>query len=188
MPYHPHVVSLHPDAWPELLLDTAVCSLPGGPRVPIASVQGTLALDLQPRQAPPDLPELALQPGKVDVVAVDPRLRLRLEQWAHRYLQAAVEIVGGDRPVSQLLRWTSGEVYADLHRRALLVARAGGHQPGLARVQPVRPRVVSVHTCFVSETTVEAGIRVRYGERCRALAARFEQRKDRWICTALEFA
>ena len=188
MPYYPHVVSLHQDAWPEVLLVGADGSLPGESRVPIASVQGTLALDLQPRQAPPEVPDLALQPGRVDVVPVDPGLRRRLEQWSHRYAQAAVEIVGGDRPVSQLLRWTSGDVYADLHRRALLVARAGGHQPGQARVQPVRPRVVSVHTCFVSETTVEAGIRVRYGHRCRALAARFEQRKDRWICTALEFA
>ena len=79
-------------------------------------------------------------------------------------------------------------MYADLHRRALLVARAGGHQPGQARVQPVRPRVVSVHTSFVSDTVMEAGISIRYGERSRALAARFEQRNDRWICTALEFA
>ena len=60
-----------------------------------------------------------------------PHQRGRLEQWVHRYVQAAVEIVGGDRPASQLLRWTTGAVYADLHRRALLVARAGGHQPGV---------------------------------------------------------
>ena len=187
MPYHPSVVPLHPDSWPD---DAArpVLRLVDRSPVPVASVQGTLALDLQPRQAPPALPAPSGRPDTADVVAVDPGLRRRLEQWTHRYAQAAVEIVGGDRPASQLLRWTAGEVYADLHRRALLVARAGGHQPGQARVQPVRPRVVSVHTCFVSQTAMEAGISVRYGERCRALAARFEQRNDRWICTALEFA
>jgi hypothetical protein len=186
MPYHPNVVPLHPDSWPDL---SAGSSLPPGRvEVPIASVQGTLALDLHPRVAPPDLPDLPVHLAPVDVVEVDPRLRRRLEQWSHRYAQAVVEIVGGDRPVSQLLRWTASEVYADLHRRALLVARAGGHQAGQARVQPVRPKVVSVHTSFVSETAVEAGIRIRYGERCRAVAARFEHRRDRWICTALEFA
>jgi hypothetical protein len=146
-------------------------------RVPVASVQGTLALDLSPRHAPPELPE-----------DIEPRQRGRLELWVHRYVQAAVEIVGGDRPASQLLRWTSGPVYADLHRRALLVARAGGHQPGVRRVQPVRPHVESVHTSFVSPTVAEASARIRYGSRSRALALRFEKRRDRWVCSAMEFA
>jgi hypothetical protein len=155
----------------------------------VASVQGTLALDLSPRHAPPQ-PTAALLngPGAGDVVAVDPALRRKLQQWAHRYVQAAVEIVGGDRPASQLLRWSTGEVYGDLHRRAQLVALAGGHQPGQGRVQPVRPQVASVRTCFVSTGAVEAGIRVRYGARSRALAARFELKRGRWVCTALDFA
>ena len=174
-------------------------------RAPIASVQGTLALDLTPRQAPPE-PVQASGPGGstgpfgapgdggrawravADVVDVDPALRGRLEQWVRRFVQATVEIVGGDRPTSQLLRWTSSEVYADLHRRATLVARAGGHQPGVRRVQPVRPHVESVHTSLVSPSIAETTARVRYGARSRALAARFERRHGRWICTALEFA
>ena len=156
-------------------------------RVPVASVQGTLALDLSPRHAPPAVPPATGLGADADVVPVDPRQRDRLEQWAHRFVQATVEIVGGDRPVSQLLRWTSGPVYADLHRRAVLVARAGGHQPGLRRVQPVRPHVVSVHTSFVSGRVVESSARVRYGARSRALALRFERREDRWVCTAMEF-
>jgi len=146
-------------------------------RVPVASVQGTLALDLTPRHAPPEPPE--------EIAA---HQRGPLEQWVYRYVQAAVEIVGGDRPASQLLRWTSGAVYADLHRRALLVARAGGHQPGVRRVQPVRPHVESVHTSFVSPIVAEASARIRYGARSRALALRFEKRRDRWVCSAMEFA
>jgi hypothetical protein len=102
--------------------------------------------------------------------------------------QAAVEIVGGDRPASQLLRWTSADVFADLNRRAQLVARSGGPAPGRARVQPVRPRVLSVHTCFVTDDVLETSIHVRYGERSRALAARFEARQDRWVCTALDWS
>ena len=157
-------------------------------RVPVASVQATLALDLGPRHEPPDLPDPRLRRAVADVVPIDADHRGRLEQWVHRYVQATVEIVGGDRPVSQLLRWTSGPVYADLHRRAVLVGRAGGHQPGARRVQPVRPQVVSVHACFVSPTVAEANARIRYGARSRALALRFERRGDRWLCTAMEFA
>jgi hypothetical protein len=156
-------------------------------RVPVAEVQGTLALDLLPHCDPPTLVPEQQQP-EADVVPIDRRLRRRLDAWAGRFGQAAVEIVGGDRPASQLLRWTSAEVYADLERRARLVARAGQHQPGQARVQPVRPKVVGVHTSFVTPAVVEASLRIRYGERSRALAARFEHQDGRWICTALEFA
>ena len=99
-----------------------------------------------------------------------------------------MEIVGGDRPASQLLRWTTGEVYGDLHRRAMLVARAGGHAPGAGRVMSVRPHVLSVRTTFVTPQAAETSIHVRYGERSRAVAARFEQRRGRWLCTALDFA
>ncbi|WP_205471187.1 Rv3235 family protein [Nocardioides sp. SYSU D00038] len=139
---------------------------------PFGWVQGTLALDLQPRQEPPPVP----MTGRA------------VEHWAWRYAQAVAEIVGGDRPASQLVRWNAADVQADLQRRALLVARAGGHQPGLGRVQPVRPRVAGVRTCALSERVVEAGIHLRYGPRSRAVAARFELRHGRWICTALEFA
>ena len=163
------------------------------PAVPVASVQGTLALDLEPRREPPWPAELdGAGAPSADVVRIDEPLRRGVADWARRYAQAAVEIVGGDRPVSQLLRWSSREVYDDLQRRALLVARAGRHEPGQARVQPVRPRVQGVHACFVSVDAVEVSVHVRYGARSRAVAARFERVLDRfgrrWCCTALEFA
>ena len=154
--------------------------------VPVATTQGTLALALLPRSEPP-VPTGGARPGAA-VVAIDRRQQAVVEEWTRRFIQAAVEIVGGDRPVSQLLRWTLPEVYDDLRRRTLLVARAGGHQPGLARVQPVRPRVLSVHTCFVRTDAVEAAVHVRYGQRSRALAARFERIQQRWVCAALDFS
>lgn len=155
--------------------------------VPVTATQGTLALALLPRHAPPELAAPGPRPGAT-VVPIDRRLRHTITEWTHRFAQAALEIVGGDRPSSQLLRWTSPEVYTDLRRRAQLVARAGGHQPGLARVQTVRPVVQSVHCCFVTDDIVECGVHVRHGERSRAVAIRFERTGQRWICTALDFS
>lgn len=153
--------------------------------VPLAATQGTLALELEPRRdVPPAL--LPLTGGRTS--RLDPDDRAAIDAWAHRFARAAVEIVGGDRPVSQLVRWTTRDVHLDLQRRALLVARAGGHRPGLGRVQPVRPRVRSVHTTFPDEGVAECSVHVRYGQRSRALAIRFERRPTRWVCTALEFA
>lgn len=156
---------------------------------PVASMQGTLALELQPLFDPPGPITGTLSGAVADVTPIEAPLRRGLEQWAGRYVQAAVEIVGGDRPVTQLLRWSSREVYENLGRRAQLVGRAGHHQPGQGRVQPVRPRVVGVHTCFLSSDRVEVSAHVRYGERSRAVAACFVRSRDqRWCCTALEFA
>ncbi len=150
--------------------------------VPLAATQGTLALDLEPcREVPPALLPTS---GRDEDHPEHPDLGA----WAHRFARAAVEIVGGDRPVSQLVRWTTRDVYLDLQRRALLVARAGGHRPGQGRVQPVRPRVMSVHTTFPTDGTAECSVHVRYGRRSRALAVRFERRATRWVCTALDFA
>lgn len=154
--------------------------------VPVDATQGTLALAMLPRREPPAPAGEAL--AGATVVPIDRRQRAVIEEWTRRFAQAAVEIVGGDRPVSQLLRWTVPEVYDDLRRRALLVARAGGHQPGLALVQPVRPRVLTVHTCFIRPDAVEASVHVKYGERSRALAARFERIQQRWVCSALDFS
>ncbi|MFT3872751.1 MAG: Rv3235 family protein [Nocardioides sp.] len=156
--------------------------------LPLASIQGTLALDGTADQAPPRLVPVPGRPGG-DVVPVDRKVRRQLEQWCHRYAQAVVEIVSGDRPVTQVLRWTTPDVYATLARRAQLVARAGGHRPGEGRQGPaVRAQVLGVRTCFVSPERVEASVHVRYGERSRAIAACFELIGGRWQCSALEFA
>ncbi|MFC5178569.1 Rv3235 family protein [Nocardioides taihuensis] len=154
---------------------------------PVGSIQGTLALDLEPVVEPPAPPPLRAL-GAGDVVSVDAGARGRLEQWSLRYAQAAAEIAGGDRPVAQLLRWTDPDVYLDLARRAQLVAHAVGQAAGQGRVQSVRPQVLGVRTCFVADDAAEVSAHLRYGARSRALAMRFEVRGSRWICVALEFA
>ena len=49
-----------------------------------------------------------------EVLPIERRAQADVDQWARRFVQAAIEIVGGDRPVAQLLRWTSAEVYDEL--------------------------------------------------------------------------
>jgi hypothetical protein len=155
---------------------------------PVDSVQGTLALDLGPRLEIPE-PELSHRADiGVDVVTVDLVRRRRFEQHAARIGAAVLEIVGGDRPVSQVLRWTTPGVYQDLARRAHLVAAAAGRRPGSGGIQSVRPQLVGAHISFVSETCAEVSLHVRYGRRSRAVAARFELIRDRWQVSALEFA
>lgn len=151
---------------------------------PLATVQGTLALDLGIGVPGPSDPPPMAPPATAETPA-----RQRLESWAHRFTQAAVEITGGDRPVTQLLRWTTPEVYSDLARRAQLVRAAVARDGHAARrVQQVRPQVMSLHTCWIDASAAEVSARVRYGRRSRAVAVRFERRSDRWQAVALEFA
>ena len=151
----------------------------------VPTVQGTLALDLEARLEPPPLPA-HLAPGApgavaapdASVVPIDRQRRRELESWSWRYAQAVVEVVAGDRPVSQLLRWTSAGVYADLARRAHLVARAGGHVVGQGRRgrTAARAQVLGVRTSFVGRDAAETSIHVRHGARSRAIAARWVAR------------
>jgi hypothetical protein len=144
------------------------------------AVQGALALDLGGHaRGLPETPELDTSRQSRVPHVTDAEVR----GWASRLAQAVVEVVGGQRPASQLVRWTCPEVHRDLERRARLVARAAG--PGQ---RLVRPQVRSVHVCRPAAETAEVSIHVRHGARSRAVAMRLERRGDRWQCTALQFA
>ena len=142
--------------------------------VPMASVQGTLALDYGSAVQSSRTPDLRVLPGD----------RAELEAFAHRFASAVVEVIGGDRGPSQLLRWTTERVYADLQRRSALLART---TPGDRRVRRLRSQVRSVHVFCPSAEAAEISVHVRHGERSRAIAARIEQIDGRWCCTALQF-
>ena len=142
--------------------------------VPMASVQGTLALDYGSSVQSTLAPDLRVLPGA----------RAELEAFAHRFASAVVEVIGGDRGPSQLLRWTTERVYADLQRRAALLART---TPSDRRVRRLRSQVRSVHVFCPSPEAAEISVHVRHGERSRAIAARIEHLDGRWCCTALQF-
>jgi hypothetical protein len=106
-----------------------------------------------------------------------------VQAWAARFAQATVEVLGGDRPVSQLLRWTTALVYAELDRRTRILARTA---PAPDRLRRVRPQVSSVHVFRPGPACAEVSVHVRHGHRSRAIAARLERRQDRWLCVALQ--
>ncbi len=135
---------------------------------PCASVQGSLALSYSPVAAP--VPE----EGRDETA--------ELRHLAGSFAQAAVEVVAGQRPVLQLLRWTDEHVYGDLERRAALVAQARG-----TAARRVHAQVRSVHVCRPHPDVAEVSVHVRHGDRSRALALRLERHRDRWRCTVLLF-
>ena len=150
--------------------------------VPVATVQGTLALDLGLARSElpagaPTTPELRLVGD-----AASPEHR-EVQAWAARFAQATVEVLGGDRPLAQLLRWTTARVYADLDRRVRILGRTA---PAPQRLRTVRPQVRSVHVFQPEPTCAEVSVHVRHGHRSRAIAARLELRDQRWRCVALQ--
>ena len=155
--------------------------------VPLAPVDGSLALAAEPvpaHPAPtrPATPDLRLVPGTgpgggpgsgPDEVSA----------WAARFAQGVVEVLGGDRPLQQLVRWTSRRVYLDLERRVRILTRSC---PSDQRLRTVRAQVRSVHVCHPTAEAAEVSVHVRHGRRSRALAARLELVQGRWQCTALQ--
>ncbi len=138
--------------------------------------QGTLALDLAALVPTPATHALSAVP---DPAPPDDALHAR----ARRFLQAVVEMVAADRPVTQLLRWATAEVYTEVCRRAdaALATTDSTH-----RSRTGRPKVVSVHVSRPGDGVAEVAGHVRHAGRSRALAARLEHRRDRWVCTALQ--
>ena len=164
-----------------------------------APVQGTLALSfLLPSGLPaaplPDAgPQLRLVPdlpGHRPLTGDDrmdfgpqPTARVALPDpraWARRLVQALVEVLAGDRPLTQLVRWTSTDVYEEV--TALLPVRRPGRPPAA----PVRAAVGSVHLTEPADGVAEVAATVRRGRRTTAVALRLEGLDGRWQCTALE--
>lgn len=143
-------------------------------RVPIAQTQAALALDIEGAQGLSTRPSLR-------VVTGDDR---GLDAFAARFAQAVVEVIGGDRGVHQLMRWTTERVYADLTHRSHALHRA---TPGDQRRRRVRATVRSVHLFRPDEDAAELSIHVRHGPRSRAIAARIDRIEGRWRCTVLDF-
>jgi hypothetical protein len=156
-------------------------------RLPIPLAEPRPALHVLP-EPPPEVPptqgvlvlvgvDVAAAPGRDAVRPIAPPAKA----WAQQFVQAALEVCAGRRAVSQLVRWTSEEVFAALSRRAALARRmdrSSTHAP---------PAVVrSVRICRPADGVVEASAVVVDRGRVRAVAVRLEDFAGRWRVCALE--
>jgi len=153
-----------------------------------AATQGTLALTFtlpsgvptRPRPAP----RLRLVPGEAppEPAGAAGQVSPHAQAWAGTLAQAVVEVLAGDRPVGQLLRWTTGRVYAELSSRAA----AAAHECTAVRASRARAVVRRVYVSQPAEGVAEASAVVSDGRRTRAMALRLQNADGRWMCTALE--
>jgi hypothetical protein len=94
-------------------------------------------------------------------------------------VQAAVEALRGTRPLAQLVRWVTPEVYDGLSVRAALTVRVLG-------TTTTRPTIRRIRLCRLGDRAAEATVVVDDGERVRAVAIRLDERRGAWRATALE--
>jgi uncharacterized protein DUF6459 len=103
--------------------------------------------------------------------------------WAGRFVQAVVEVLAGDRPAGQLVRWTTEDVFDEVAYRVIppRSSRSRRNVPA-----PERPVVRSVHVSEPGDGVAEVCALVRRGVRSTAVALRLEGIDGRWQCTAIE--
>jgi Family of unknown function (DUF6459) len=159
-------------------------------------VQGTLALafvlpsGLPAVPEPPDLHLVAFDAAfdtgsdsaELDEFGPRPTRRAALpapRTWAGRVVQAIVEVLAGMRPATQLVRWTTEEVYEEISSRVLTVH-------GFDIDGPPRGVVRSLHVSEPADGVAEVCALVRRGARSTAVALRLEGMDGRWQCTAIE--
>lgn len=105
---------------------------------------------------PPDLPDPAQLCGAV--------------------VLAAVEALRSARPLTQLARWVSPEVFESLARAAAPPAHAERHQRAVVR---------GLRVCRISRTVAEGSVVIHDGPRVRAAALRMEAHRGSWRVTVL---
>ncbi len=186
---------------------------------PTTEGSSALSLDSWPDLVPRETPALTLVPLPVrsphgdtptgephrDVDEGPDREGKAVHQQAHHLAQALVEIITGDRPLTQLVRWTTAEVYEQMHHRVRTLATCPvplttPSAPGRRH----RPRVATVRVSRPAEGVAEVAARVDHGPRSTAVALRLERRvgarrvvtgsvashvaESRWVCTAITWA
>ncbi|MFJ7750564.1 Rv3235 family protein [Arthrobacter sp. NPDC097144] len=123
----------------------------------------------------------------------DPADDSRVDAIARSVTQAALEVLGGTRPLQQMARWLDPDSYERLQLRANLVrsrnaapaGRTGGQLPAPVRLH--RQVVIRCcRICPVSEGVYEASVVAAEQNRVRAAALRIELRRGLWKITALE--
>lgn len=97
---------------------------------------------------------------------------------AHALVQGLLEVLGGVRPVRQLQRGTTPELFAQLEQVVHSRPQPAGVRPGTGAVR-------SLHVQERPEGVAEVCATVRRGPRMAAIALRLEGVGGRWCCTEL---
>ncbi|BDZ42914.1 hypothetical protein GCM10025865_22130 [Paraoerskovia sediminicola] len=94
--------------------------------------------------------------------------------------RTALEVLRGERPVGQLVRWLSPGTLEVLGRRARLTAASG---PGVQH-RPITVR--RARTVRLGPAAAESTVVLEDGDRVRAAALRVEEHRGSWRVVALE--
>lgn len=97
-------------------------------------------------------------------------------------VRAAVEVLRGERPASQVARWVTPQVHDQLARRARLLRKRATEDARGARPVTVR----RVRTVRLGPGAAEATVVLEDSGRVRAAAARLEAHRGAWRVTVLE--
>ncbi len=124
-------------------------------------------------------------PSFAEIIAgTSPAAPTQMRARARRLVQALVEIVDGDRPVTQLVRMCTDTVYDDLVDR---LESLGGVSTRSAQTCPLSTQVASVHVHQPGQDYAEVSARIVQGGRSRAVALRLDLHGDRWVCSAIRW-
>jgi hypothetical protein len=94
-----------------------------------------------------------------------------INEFVFHFIHNVVEIWAGRRSASQVQAMCHHLIFADLQRKS-------GQQKEVGRIRKLKVTQPLDGIC-------EATVTVRYGDRLRAVAIRFEGLDGRWLCTAL---
>ncbi|MCC3267179.1 Rv3235 family protein [Arthrobacter gengyunqii] len=172
-------------------------------RIPVTGYAplGAPPVKLRPRPTPqPADSEAAAAPGASEQLHwhSDPGDDARVDAIARSVTQAALEVLGGTRPLQQMVRWLDPVSFERLQLRANLVRsrnaaqngrRVPGGTPAPAPLLLHRQVVIRCcRICPISEGVYEASVAAAEHNRVRAAALRIELRRGLWKITALEIA
>ncbi|GHH73435.1 Rv3235 family protein [Promicromonospora soli] len=101
-----------------------------------------------------------------------------------RVVRAAVEVLRGERPATQLTRWVTPQVYDQLLERGRLMREARQARPPRPKAHPAAVR--RVRMVRLGATSAEATVILHDEGRVRAAAVRLEARRGVWRVAVLE--
>lgn len=95
-----------------------------------------------------------------------------LTSFAENFAKSVLEIWAGKRPASQLSKYCHSTVYQEL-------LTSIGYQKEVGKFR-------KIHICEPLDGLCESTVTVRFKDRLRSMALRFEGVDRKWVCTSLD--